>query len=498
MGSIARFVAGFVALLVAGPALASTACPSASVVRSGINPTTGHYFEVYAANAVTWGCANASARASSYQGTQGHLATITSSGEEAYVDQLRHDALGSGLGQPQTWVGGYKDGSDWYWVNAEGPIPTVNTAVAYANWATGEPNNSGGVESHLTLGRFDAPPPGYEGDSPWPWVDSGWNDEGAAPDLIGGYIVEYDLPRPAACTGSTCQTIDGQILTLPPAALTPGATLNFNAYEFTDPRVGSHRCGVDELVLFGPAYTKPELRIPPYLCGSPQFVAVFVDSRNADGSPLTFPSGTVFIENDTQVVLPGNTPYACKDTKGPIYPTPGEDPQLQDIVVYQTTDPARMLEDLPQNRAQDPQFAGAAAEVTNGCGSSRGAGKETSYFVVGMHIDFGALASTQEGRQDRFVALTRYKLTLLQQSVELARTAGALKNGDATKMGAQLDNAVKKLDRGDFDGALGHVQKFLKFVDAAKYTPVPENNYNGEHLMRGQNIEFTLRVKVVP
>ncbi|HQR24556.1 MAG TPA: hypothetical protein PK163_07190, partial [Steroidobacteraceae bacterium] len=191
MRFIVRFVAGFAALLVAGPALAQTACPTAGMVRSGINPTTGHYFEVYAADAVSWDCANASAGASSYQGTTGHLATITSSGEEAYVDQLRHDALGSGLGQPQTWVGGYQDDSGWHWVNAEGPIPTVNTAVAYANWAPGEPNNSGGIENHLTLGRYDLGSP----DHVVPWVDGGWNDEGAAPGLIGGYIVEYDLPR---------------------------------------------------------------------------------------------------------------------------------------------------------------------------------------------------------------------------------------------------------------------------------------------------------------
>ena len=491
MRSISRFVAGVATLLAAGPVLAtpSLSCASATMVRSGTNPTTGHYFEVYAIDGVSWDFANTCANASSYQGVQGHLATITSSGENTYVDQLRHDALGQGLVQPQTWVGGLQDGGGWRWVNEEGPFPAVNDSVAYANWAPGEPNNSGGVESHLTMGRYD---------SGGPWVDGGWNDEGAAPGSIGGYIVEYDLPRPAACSGSTCQTIDGQILSLPPAALTPGATLNFNAFEFTDPRVASGRCGVDPLVLFGPAYGRPELRIPPYLCGSPQFVVVFVDTRNADGSPLEFPSGTVFIENDTQVVLPDNTPYACKDTKGPIFPTQGENPQFQDIVVYQTTDPARMLEDLPGNQAQDPQFAGAASEVTNGCGSSRGAGKETSYFVVGMHIDFGALGATEAGWQDRFVALSRYKLTLLQQSVALARTAGALKNGDATKMSAQLDNAVKKLDRGDSRGALGHVQQFLKFVNAARYTPVPENNYNGEHLMRGQNIEFTLRVKVVP
>ena len=78
--------------------------------------------------------------------------------------------------------------------------------------------------------------------------------------------------------------------------------------------------------------------------------------------------------------------------------------------------------------------------------------------------------------------------------------SGTLKNGCSTTKGmsAAVTTAITKLDRGDYKGALAAVQKFLKFVDAAVYTPVAENNYNGEHLMRGRNIEFTLRVKLIP
>jgi hypothetical protein len=122
--------------------------------------------------------------------------------------------------------------------------------------------------------------------------------------------------------------------------------------------------------------------------------------------------------------------------------------------------------------------------------------------VVGLHIDFGPLSTwalNPDGNHERFVALTLYKLSLLQQSVVDAKTAGALKNGDTTKMmSAALADAVKKLGRGDAPGALGHIKQFLKFVAAAKYTAIPGQNYNGEHLMRGTNIEFTLRVKVIP
>jgi hypothetical protein len=479
-----RIIASLFSMLAAGSASAAVDCTGVAgevLVNGATNPETGHYFEVYAANGIDWVSANRSASARTCGGVAGHLATVTSSGEEAFVDQFRHDSLGSGLPQPQVWVGGYQDGG-WRWVNNEGPFPSVNTEPAYANWAPGEPNNSGGVENHLTLGRFD---------SGGPWVDGGWNDEGVAPGSIGGYIVEYDVPRPAACTGASCETINGQFLTFPPGSFQPGDTIKFNAYEFADPRVAAGQCGVNGLTLFSdPNDGKPELRIPAYLCGSPKFVVVAVDS-----SELDILDGTVFVENQTNVVLPNNL-YQCHDPIVRNFPTQG-DPQFEDVVVWQTTDPTRMLE----NTRGVGQFAGAAGEFTSSCGSSQAKIKGASYYVVGLHIDFGPgylWSANTAGNNERFTALTRYKLTLLQQAVADSLSAGALKNGDATKMSSQLTNAVKNLDRGDPDDALENVNKFLKFVAAAKYTIVPGQNYNGEHVMRGTNIQFMLRVKVIP
>jgi len=461
-------------------------CPT-TPAASDTNPETGHYFEVYAAPGISWDDASACLAGKSFSGVPGHLATITSSSEDEWVDNLR---ASSGLGQ--TWLGGSQFGSaepggGWEWINNEGPFPGVNTDTGYANWHDAEPNNTGGIENHLTMGLWG--------------LGGGWNDAAFTPSLISGFIVEYDGPRPAACEGTGCQTIRGQFLDIPPEWIdNPDDTIKFSAYEFTDPRVAKGTCGSETLNLFEYLGTDKTLHIPPYLCGSPKFVVVTVN-----GSDLKFTKSTVLIENDTKTVLPHNEPYVCKDTKGPVLPTAGEDPQYQDIVVYQTTDPAHMLEDLPGNRSQDSQFAGAAGEFTNSCGSSRGSGKETSYFVVGMHVDFGPgyqRKNNAAGNYDRFVDLTRYKLTLLQQSITLAKAAGALKNGDATKgMSAGITNAIAKLDRGDARGALMHVQKFLTFQSRATYyTPAngDTNNYQGEHLMRGTNIEFTLRVKVVP
>jgi hypothetical protein len=481
---------GLLGVLGAGSATAAVVgCPAAPAqpVLARTNTDTGHYFEVYKADAISWDCANADANGRSYQGVPGHLATITSSGEDKFVDQLRQDSLTapSPLGQRQVWVGGFQEpsssepGGGWKWVKSEGPFPGANTGPAYTGWAQGEPNNSGGVESNLTLGRFG--------------LGGGWNDEGAAVGSIGGYIVEYDLPRPAACVGgSSCQTIQGQTLIFPPESFGPGATITFNAYEFTDPRVAAGKCGIDALTLFGAGYNTPELRIPPYLCGSPKFIVVAVD-----GSQLTFNKGVVQVENFTDQVpsLNGNQNKVCND------PIPaGVDPQFQDVVVYQTTDPNRMRESGQVNI--DPQFVGAAGEFTNSCGSSRAAVQESSYFVVGMHIDFGAgytLGGNAAGNYGRFVALTRYKLTVLQQSVVAANAAGALNNSVTGKMNLLLNSAVTKLGSGDPSGALEVVNKFLSFVGSATYAPVnPIYNYNGEHLMRGRNVAFMLRVKVKP
>ena len=71
----------------------------------------------------------------------------------------------------------------WRWVNGEGNFPGMNGGTVYTNWNSAEPNNSG-VEDHLTLGRYG--------------LGGGWNDELEGRSSIGGFIVEWDVPLPAA------------------------------------------------------------------------------------------------------------------------------------------------------------------------------------------------------------------------------------------------------------------------------------------------------------
>jgi hypothetical protein len=205
-----------------------------------------------------------------------------------------------------------------------------------------------------------------------------------------------------------------------------------------------------------------------------------------DATDLTIESGAVEVVNDTEVVLPDNL-FECTGPKVPVSP---RDPQQQDVVVWQSTNPDDMLEASLGTGV----FAGAATEATNGCGSTRAKVRTGSYFVVGMHIDFGGQFDYQG-----FVALTRYKLTLLQHSVADARSAGALRYVVSLAMGGVLQLAVRSLDRGDPVTARILVKKFLKLVDLATYAATSTGfNFEGDHLMRGENIVFTLQDKVIP
>ena len=180
---------------------------------------------------------------------------------------------------------------------------------------------------------------------------------------------------------------------------------------------------------------------------------------------------------------------------------PGVDPQYQDVVVWQTTNPLKMREVDP-DVAGVGQFQGAAGEFTDSCGSSRGKTLGASYFVVGMHIDFGLglEAENPDSIHERFIALTRYKLELLLHSIAKSRSSGALlKNGDYNKMDSMIVNAIKFLDDGDYAGALAKVDNFVKFITPALYDQGGTYpNYEGEHISRSSNIAFMLRVKVIP
>ena len=93
----------------------------------------------------------------------GHLVTITSSAENAFVSEL--------AGSYSIWIGFTDEASEgtWQWVTGE--------SVTYTNWSSGEPNNYGSGEDYGEM------------------ISSGtWNDNGPPqfPSETRYYICEYD------------------------------------------------------------------------------------------------------------------------------------------------------------------------------------------------------------------------------------------------------------------------------------------------------------------
>lgn len=471
---------GTAALLLA---LAPAAANAAKIKCTPEFVFDGRTYEIVDDRRISWDDANAAANALENGGIQGHLATIITAEEDEHIRQMA-ECLGI---NKELWVGGFQaDGSTepdqgWQWINGE-PIDSTDPEL-YTNWKLGEPDNNDGAK-HLSIGeRGDYSP-----------SDHGWLD---ASELrkISGYVVEYGdqiFLDPIECEfgGEGCVLLSamggvpGQTVFYPSAAaIAEGATLTVLSKRING---DDARCGISPLVLEGGAIT-----LPPYLCGSPDFIYLQTFTEGVE-----IPDDTVFVENQTDVLLPDNL-YNCEDPIVQNFPTEG-DPQFQDVVAWQSTDPAEMVE-VDMDVGGMGIFEGSVAEVSNACGSSKGRTRSNSFYFIGLHIDFGDAndwAVNTAGNFDSFVALTRYKLVLLRQAVENGKPA--VKNGDYTKMKNMVENAIALLDAGNYNAASTEINNFLTFVDAADYDTTLGFNHRGEHLWRADNVKFMFDVKLIP
>lgn len=169
-----------------------------------VSPTTGHAYE-RVLQPMTWDQARAAARARTYNGKHGYLATITTAEEQNITRfSLGGDTAACWLGGRQ--AGGPEPAGGWVWDNGE---PWDSTW-----WTPGTPDNStfwtGNEENHLMIahgGGFKL------------WDDWWGGDNGSlaplTPESVRGYIVEWD------CVEVT--------LTGPEAvAICPGGTVSFS------------------------------------------------------------------------------------------------------------------------------------------------------------------------------------------------------------------------------------------------------------------------------
>lgn len=482
-----KILLGLVLMLTAISHPVANAATTSGPVLKAEGDFEGRHYQVYEAQGISWNDANDAANGTIYNDISGHLATITADDEDIYVDALRRNA---GLQKPEAWIGGRQQdgaaepGQGWMWINSEGPISTAQAPLpSYSNWLPNEPNDQN-TEKHLAIGLGN---------------QFGWNDEQALGN-IGGFIVEFDnaVPvDPVACvTGNGCTTTEGQSVSFPPAALQQDPQIGIRTYEFMDDMV--NRCGKVPLVLFAnDGVMNNEVTIPPYLCGSPRFLLVEVQS-----SGIEVLDGTVVIENEIGDALPGNL-YDCTGPFNPMSQADLLDPQHRDKVTYQTTDPARMLE-TTMGAIADPMYAGSLGEVTFECGSSRGKTWSLSYFGVGLSINFGVgydLETNPDANFDAFSRLTRYKLDLLSASVlesEQALSGSFLQRLSYYSLRGLSGLAIRLHDRGNYGAALRTITLFEYLASVINYNAIANENYSGEHQMRAGNIKFMYTDSILP
>lgn len=160
---------------VLGSFLAVCSFATAQVLYGG----TGHYYELVVSQNLSWTNSNAGAAARTFNGWNGHLATLTSQGENDFVITL--------IGVGPVWIGGFQaPGSSepaggWGWTTGE--------TWSYSNWGPGEPNNEGGPFGNEDKLAFGSVTPLY----------SGWGDlpDNGGYAVMRGFVVEYEpVPEP--------------------------------------------------------------------------------------------------------------------------------------------------------------------------------------------------------------------------------------------------------------------------------------------------------------
>lgn len=162
--------------LVLGLASAAQATP---VQWSSADGGNDHWYEVIWAHAtITWQDAKAAANSTLHNGIGGYLATITSAGEQTFLNGVNNAFSNSSPYHHgeyvAAWLGGTDEVSEGNWVWAD-----TGEAFTYTNWADHEPNNDGNQDY-------------IQG---W-WRGDKWDD--AQTDFgLQKYVVEWDNPTVA-------------------------------------------------------------------------------------------------------------------------------------------------------------------------------------------------------------------------------------------------------------------------------------------------------------
>ena len=129
-----------------------------------LNSFNGNAYELITAS-LNWDDARAAAEARTYGGAPGHLATITSPGEDNFIFNAFDPTLSSWIGGIQP-LGNVEPAGGWTWITGEG--------FAYTHWIAGQPDNLQDANALLLTG-------------------GGWSDEPRT-QINARYLVEYKDP----------------------------------------------------------------------------------------------------------------------------------------------------------------------------------------------------------------------------------------------------------------------------------------------------------------
>lgn len=156
------------------PAVDAIDANSSSLPKGAVQWEEGnghHYLVVVGVSAVSWSEARTLAVEAG-----GHLATLTSADEAAFVEALLAEVEGAYFEGEGPWIGAYQplpnggnepDGG-WVWITGE--------PWEYAGWAEGQPDNGG---SHEHYAHF--------------WRKLGWNDGILSGNgRVFSYVVEFE------------------------------------------------------------------------------------------------------------------------------------------------------------------------------------------------------------------------------------------------------------------------------------------------------------------
>jgi hypothetical protein len=288
------------------------------------------------------------------------------------------------------------------------------------------------------------------------------------PVNLDNWTLAFEVPADE-CTAveGGCNPTGGHEIVLPEGfVVPPGGVITQTAIPVIDPRVDENgRCdGQTPLVLFD-----GDLIIPPHICGSPEFEVLKTDANFdiLEGTILSTMFPEVFVDNALDCIRPITG-----------------DPQLQDIVVWQPTDSADVIE-------------GHALDLTFDCGSSRGKTRRFSFYLVGMHIDFGVdFDQEPQAVTQGFIDLTSTKFQSLVTAVDNATTA--LGQGDSQRLSRIVFAAQMLYERGQFFASSRLLEVFLSQTERAMFDLSVGFNHEGNLLSRASNVKFTIDEKIIP